>query len=228
MLIVAADRRELQPLAARLAGGRRLEWGVPWSAGGRLGSLPVALVAGGVGRSRAAAAVRTAAERAALRGIVSTGWCGALDPSLGAAEIVIADRVLAEGDGLSFPAEPVDGPGARGAVLTVNSFVATAEEKQRLRRTGAIAVEMEAAAVAAEAGGRGVPFFCVRAVSDTAGATIRLGRHRLPDGELTPAGVIRAAGFSPARWADLVRLWRGASAAANALGEFLARCRFAC
>jgi len=98
LLIVGADRRELAPLAERLQDAEGLPWTAPWAVGGRLASMPVALVAGGVGRQRAAAAVQQAAEHVPLRGVVSTGWCGGLDPGLAVAEVVVADRVFAQGD----------------------------------------------------------------------------------------------------------------------------------
>ena len=47
----------------------------------------------------------------------------------------------------------------------------TAEEKRKLRATGASVVEMEAASVHTSARALGLPFFCVRAVTNLADET---------------------------------------------------------
>ena len=275
-MIVAAERQELSPLSRRLTGAQPLDLGVSWSLAGRLGSLPVVLATNRPGRRNAAAAVHRVAARLSLRGIVSTGWCGGLDPTLRVAQIVVADRVVSlatAGNGANqpladarrsvlstvgieprrplgtsgsggddpcpglldpaaeFPARvPVGPAAARGPVLTVDHFVRTPEEKRRLHATGAIAVEMEAAAVAAEARRLDLPFFCIRAVSDSASASFTLGFSgaRLADGRYSPARIVALAGLSPARWGELLLLWRSARAAAQALGDYLGACEFDC
>ncbi len=200
--------------------------GLRWSrAGGG-----VILTANGSGRGNAAEAVRLAFQQFAVRAVVSTGWCGALDPALEVGQIVVADRVKTLEPAAEFPARRPAGNGEPhyGTILTVDRFVASAEEKRRLRTTGAAAVEMEAAAVAAEACQRDLPFYCVRAVSDPAGFTIRtdLNRARFPDGRFSPVRIAAQAGLVPGRWLQLGRLWSWSRAAAEALGEFFGRCRF--
>src|SRR6185503_18575857 len=105
-------------------------------------------------------------KRWTMRGMLSTGWCGGLDPTLQVGDIVVADRVISEDPPATYPAQPPHAPSRdrKGAVLTVNRFITTAEEKHLLRATGAIAVDMEAAAVGAEAARLAVPFFCIRTV----------------------------------------------------------------
>lgn len=230
MLIVASERAELKPLAGRLAGLQPWRAGeFRWAVTGRLGTLPMALVAGGSGRANAVSAVRRVEERLVLRGLVTTGWCGALDPALRVGEIVVAEQVLTL-DGDRFPARDCGTGVRRGDILTVERFIATAEEKRRLRRTGAVAVEMEAAGVAREARRLGLPFYCVRAVSDPAEKDILMdfNRARLPGGNFSAARAAWQAGASPPRWREMLELWRGARLAAEALGEFLGSCRFDC
>jgi len=117
-----------------------------------------------------------------------------------------------------------------GPVLTVNRFITTAEEKHLLRATGAIAVEMEAAAVAAEAARLDLPFFCIRTVSDPAGQTfsIDFNQSRRPDGTFSTPRIAAQAALSPAGWRELIRMGRAAHHSAQALGEFLGSCRFGC
>ena len=227
---MAAERQEIEPLARRLERLRRIELGLLWAAAGRLGPLPAALVAGRPGAANARLAVRRAQERFRLCGVVSAGWCGALDPALRVGQVVVADRVMSDSGSEEYEARPVAGRATTGPVLTVDHFVATAEEKRRLRQRGAVAVEMEAAAVAAEARRMAIPFFCVRAVSDVAEKTFRVdfNRARLPGGQFSTLRAAAAAGFSPGRWRELLQTWRDARTAAESLGEFLGSCRFEC
>ncbi len=230
MLIVAAERAELEPVAGRLTGVRPLEVTPAWALTGRLGPLPVALAASGAGRKPAAAVVRSLAERLRLRGVVSAGWCGGLDPSLQVGQVVVADRVLSEDPPGEFPALPVPGPAATGTVLTVDRFVRTAEEKRRLRATGAAVVDMEAAGVAQEAVRSALPFFCVRVVSDRADKTFVMdfNRARRRDGRFSVGRILAQAGVRPAHWRELFEMGRASRLAARALGAFLGGCRFDC
>jgi adenosylhomocysteine nucleosidase len=227
--MIAAEREELAPLARRLAAPERLDAGLRWAAAGRLGSLPVVLAAGGSGRENARRAVRQVEAKVSLRALVSTGWCGALDPGLPVGQVVVADRVVTEDGRERYATLVPAGEKPAGAVMTVDRFIAHTEEKERLRRSGAVAVEMEAAAVGAEATRLAVPFYCIRAVSDPADRSflVDFNRARLPGGNFSAVRAARQAGLSPRRWGELLGLWRGARRAAEALGTYLAECHFA-
>ena len=103
-----------------------------------------------------------------------------------------------------------------------------AAEKRQLAAAGAMAVEMEAAAVGAAALTRGVPFYCVRVVSDEAGEDLPLdfNRFRNPDGRLSRRRIAAAALKHPGRIPALIKLDRSANRASQALGEFLVNCQF--
>lgn len=229
-MIVAAERQELAGLLRRASGLQPLELGLRWCRRATLGARPVVLAANGAGRLNAAQVVKNACEELPIRGVVSTGWCGGLDSALWTGQVVVADRVVS----LEPPAEfAAQWPGcsrkvARGVVLTVDAMVQTAEQKRALGSMGAVAVEMEAAGVAAQAQKRDLPFFCVRAVSDAAATTFRIdyNRARRADGRFSAARVVAQAGLVPERWKELLGLWRAAKSAAEALGEFFESCRF--
>ena len=105
----------------------------------------------------------------------------------------------------------------------------TAEEKAALRKQGASAVEMEAAGVAALAAGFGLPFYCVRSVTDLAGESFHLDLNSAlrPDGKFATMQLIAASCRRPlSTLPELLRLGRRARTAARTLGEFLADCRF--
>jgi nucleoside phosphorylase len=153
-------------------------------------------------------------------GIISTGLCGALDPALRVGDIVVSgDMPLATE--VRF---------VRGEVHSVDRVVATAREKRILRnRTGAIAVDMEAAAVENKAAEWQVPFVCIRAVSDTAGDTLPLdfNRYRNSRGDFSRTRITLAAVARPFTvLPQLMEFDRNCRRAADALGEFLADCRF--
>ena len=106
--------------------------------------------------------------------VVSTGFCGALDPALAVADVVVATE-RGGGGPAATDALPVSSAAAspqRRGLLDRPRGANGAEEKRRLRAGGAMAVEMEAAGVAARAQARGLPFYCVRAVTDLAGETM--------------------------------------------------------
>ena len=229
LLIVAADRRELTGVVRRAAAFGRLDIGARWSRLGALAGGGVVLAANGAGRANAARAVEQACQRLPVRAVVSAGWCAGLDEALWPGQVVIAERVVSLDPPAQYPARSPAGQVARrGEVLTVDRFVQTAEEKQELRRQGALAVEMEAAGVAAEAQKRNLPFYCVRAVSDGARRSFRIdyNRARLSDGRFSAFRIAALAGLSPARWRELLDFWREARSAAEALGEYLGSCSF--
>jgi len=215
-------------VARRLGGARSLRLGLRWSVEGRLEGAPVLLAAHGSGRANAALVVENVCRRLPVRAVISTGWCGGLDPALVVGQIVVADRVLSLEPPAEFSAQPAGGGAPAGPVLTVDRFVQTAAEKAALRSTGAVAVEMEAAGVAAEAQKRNLPFFCVRVVSDAAGESLEMdfNRARLADGRFSVFRILIEAGVSAVRWGYLRELWRRDRLAATTLGEYFASCRF--
>ena len=241
LLIVAADWRELAGVAHKMSGVHAVvktgasegtQKGLAWCRRGSLRRRSIVLAANGAGPSNAARAVDRISDLMRVAAVVSTGLCGALDPALLPGDLVAAERVLSLDPPLEFAARPPGGcsapPARKGTVLTVDHVVQSAGEKRRLRATGASVVEMEAAGVAAEACKRGLPFFCVRAVSDGAEESfgIDYNRARRPDGSFSPADIVAQAGLRPARWAELIQWRRRMRLAAERLGDFFASSEF--
>src|SRR5207248_4056081 len=98
--------------------------------------------------------------------VYSIGFCGALVESLRVGDIVVAGEV--RNGARSYPASAPRGLPATAIVASIDHVALTAAEKSNLRATGASVVEMEAAGVARAAEDLGVPFYCIRAVSDMA------------------------------------------------------------
>jgi nucleoside phosphorylase len=107
--------------------------------------------------------------------------------------------------------------------------VTSVEEKSGLARTGAIAVEMEAEALAERAESWGVPFYCVRIVTDTAAEVLPLDFNALrdADGRFRRSRILLAALRRPGVLVPrLMRLDRRCRDASVVLGDFIADCRF--
>jgi nucleoside phosphorylase len=98
-----------------------------------------------------------------------------------------------------------------------------------LRDSGALAVEMEAAAVGLRARAWGVPFYCVRSVTDLAEESFQLDFNaaRGENGRFSTARILEAAVRRPRQVVpELCTLYRRSRLASRELGEFFADCRF--
>lgn len=197
-LIVASEDREFAGIIKR-QGASKTRW---------------VMLTSGPGSRLVSKALR---ERQDVDGIVSIGFCGALDPSLEIGDIVVA------GDEVQSLRAFVP-----GKILCADRVAVTAAEKRALReQTGAIAVDMESAAVAAKAREWGVPFRCIKVVSDTANEDMPLDFNecRTDAGHFSRTRIALAATRRPfTAIPALLRLDRNSRKAAEKLGEFLADC----
>lgn len=233
LLVVAADRREFGALAAGGIELQRGPSGLRWSRYGQLNGRRALLAANGAGRENAAECVRLAAERHSLAAMISTGFAGALDPELKVGDGFLASQVIQHDGGLKYPVElPANAAETRaksGVLLTIDTVAQDSLTKAQLRECGADAVDMEASAAAEQASLLGVPFYCVRAISDEARSNfgIDFNAARRADGTFSGWRVIGQAGLSADRWRELLALRRDSQKAAETLADLLTRCRFA-
>jgi adenosylhomocysteine nucleosidase len=114
-----------------------------------------------------------------IRGVISFGVAGGLDPSLKSGDVVVATEVLA-GDtrwlaGLPLNEEMIANVAlgrrrvVRGGLAGVEQVIAARSGKAALRsETGAAAVDMESHIAAAYAAESGLPFAALRVISDPA------------------------------------------------------------
>jgi adenosylhomocysteine nucleosidase len=231
-VFVAAESREFCGIVRRLEDVQKLEWSVDFARSGKSNGRRWVLLANGPGPRLAAEAVGVIRRRGIeLDALISTGFCGALDPDLAIGDIVAGSRVLDPDGRREFPAclPETTRNHVTGAVISVDRVATTPAEKLKLRTAGGVAVEMEAAGVAAWASELGVPLFCVRAVSDTAGQGfgIDFNATRDAEGRFGRGRIVREALRRPfSRVPELLRLRKSCQLAAEALGEFLADCRF--
>jgi adenosylhomocysteine nucleosidase len=162
--------------------------------------------------------------------VLSAGFSGALRPDLRVGDLVLATEVIdTEGHRwpATWPGELPPGewrpPLRRGRLLTVPALAGGAGEKQGLgERFGALAVDMETAAVARLCHKREVPFGCLRAVSDDVDTPLSpqlVGL--LKGGRVAPLRLAAALAQRPALAGELWRLARNTRAAARQLARGL-------
>jgi nucleoside phosphorylase len=225
LVFVAAERRELEGLLAHVDGVEKLNWPLDFARRGRLNGVEIVTVANGPGPRLAGDAVDAVEQNEAMHALVSIGFCGALQPSLGACDIFVATEV----NGVASTLVPSClRPFTMGKLLSIDRVVSTAAEKAVLAKN-ADAVEMEAAAVGDRAMRRHVPFYAVRVVTDTSEESFPLDFNavRSSDGRFSRAKILAAALRRPATvLPELIKLNKRTKRAARALGDFLADARF--
>ena len=212
--IIAALERELAPLvsgwkSASFAHNSR-NFRV-FEDGGRVA------VAGGIGCQAAQAAARAVVEQYRPQLLISAGLAGALISSLKVASIVTPNVIVDSATGKEYRCE------TGGGVLVTAGEVAGSEAKHKLvEKFHALAVDMEAAAVAEVAQQVGISFRCVKAISDEA-AFAMPPVNRFVDGEGRFLNLRFAAWVvvRPQWWPATLALMRNSSKAAEALCKWL-------
>ena len=221
LLLIAADAREYAGFSSLV---RQSSRDVRWLATTTIRGSDAILVANGIGRCAAAAGTRKMLAKNCVHAVISTGFAGALDRALQIGDVVLAQNVL-DGDRVYCADTPLDCPAdvCRGSVVTVDEVVRSPKIKLALARLGARAVDMESAAVAAVAAEHRLPFYCIRAISDSAEqhVPVDFGRALRRDGTISLWSVLEQVGFRAANWFALVRLWRDSRIAADSLARNL-------
>jgi nucleoside phosphorylase len=132
-------------------------------------SSTLVFVAGGVGARPAAAAAVLMADHFKPDALISAGFCGALGDELDTGDLILGGTRKQKPDEAVLAFAKAAAPKARtGLIRTVEKVVLDPEEKKKLREDkGALAIDMEAEAVALAARSKGVGFLSVKAVIDT-------------------------------------------------------------
>ncbi|MBI3333372.1 MAG: hypothetical protein HYZ93_04700 [Candidatus Omnitrophica bacterium] len=160
ILLVAAVRQELAPFLATLNGDGRVE-----------------VLLTGIGRRRAFEAVTRRLGKERCAAVVSAGFAGGTRPGLRVGDLVVPEEVIDASSGRRWkPAAgpPRDGFAPSGLAMTCGGFLVTADRvfstprgKGELgARYGAVAVDMETAAVAEAATAAGLPWASIRVILD--------------------------------------------------------------
>ncbi|HLG94979.1 MAG TPA: hypothetical protein VKX49_01575 [Bryobacteraceae bacterium] len=232
LAFIAAEAREFAGVLRHAKDVAKLDWPMDFARSATLNGRDVVLLANGPGPRLAARAAEIAKEHIDLQGLISVGFCGALDPSLKPADIIVARQVCGGPTNVTHALTvPRSQSSERklGKLLSTDHVATTSEEKRMLHReTGSDAIEMEAAALAAKATEWQIPCFAVKAVSDMSCESLPLDFNRLRDaeGRFSRGKIILAALRRPSLFPSLLHLNRRCNLAAEALGDFLARSSF--
>jgi|1185.fasta_scaffold308731_1 adenosylhomocysteine nucleosidase len=238
ILFVAAEAAELKFLAGQLINLRKLKWPIDYAEEGILQGRRILLAANGAGPALAAQAVEVAkravkaAELSAsrLEAIVSTGFCGALVSAYRENQIIVGTEVIDGATGERYTCGATveaDCPRGEGPIVSQNRIALNSAEKQTLSECGAIAVDMESVGVAVQAKRAGLPFCCIKVVSDRVDESFKidLNAMRTTAGRIARGKIVLNAVTHPGLLPELFFLRRRTQEAAKALGEFLVSCR---
>jgi adenosylhomocysteine nucleosidase len=179
----------------------------------------------GAGVDAATRAFAEVEKDGAVSSVISVGWAGALSEELEAGLAYLVSGVLDARTGERFRTSswPERSQEAKIPWLVTSSKVADEAEKRRLAAAyGAELVDMEAAAVARLAAMHGIPFFCLKGVSDEL-------EDQLPDFNrfISDSGQFRLARFilfiliRPWYWSALMRMGENSRKAALGIRERL-------
>jgi len=240
ILLLYAFEREIAPFRRRLRNRAPLALDGLHGFRAEIGGKEFAVVGHGIGRQHATETARRAFDLIpGAELVIGTGVVGALSSGLKPGDLVLSDRTLtihadgrvdeqvtAVGDaqiravgrslaiaGLAY---------STGAILTSHRVLATGAEKRRAKEsTGAIAVDMETAAIAAEAALRGLPFVAIRAVLDGVDDEIVGAAMADEDGNVRPLAATAYLLRNPATMLKLPRMVRNLSRATAAIANAL-------
>ena len=194
--IIGAMDKEVDALRGEMTDTEEKKIGFSRFTAGKLWGVPVCLAQCGIGKVHAALCAQAMIDGYDIDAILNIGVAGALRPSLGIGEVVVADSAVQHdmdttpiGDPLGMVSGPnivhfpcdgalsqklkraAENAGLRweaGAIATGDQFIVGTEKKNFLVDTfGAAACDMEGGAIAQCCYESGVPYAAVRTISDT-------------------------------------------------------------
>jgi adenosylhomocysteine nucleosidase len=194
------------------------------------------LAVSGIGLVAAAAAARALVD-AGVTALMTFGMAGGLDPALQAGSVVLPCELISA-DGTRFAASrswrervaaaisPLRAVSEGNLLTSARAIDTPADKTAAFRATGAAAVDMESAAVAAIAGNHNLPFIAVRVIVDTAADMLpRVVVNASRAGRVHIGRLIAGLVVAPGEIAALIRLaqrYRIAMRSLRAIGPHLA------
>jgi len=171
------------------------------------------LICGGIGAEAARRATEAVIQEVRPMRVISVGFAGALDSTLKVADVFEPRTVVNAADGAR-----TDVGSGRGTLVSY-AAVAGREQKQRLGTAyGAVAVDMEAAAVAQGAQVRGVEFAALKVISDAADFSMPvIERFIAGDGRFRSMKFALHVAVRPWLWGPTIALARNSARASRAL-----------
>ncbi|HEV8072692.1 MAG TPA: hypothetical protein VGP21_01065 [Opitutaceae bacterium] len=214
--IIAAMAGELKPLVRGWT--RKSRHGVDlWRQ--RHGENEWIAACAGVGMDAAKRALEEIEQDGAIDLVFSIGWAGALREEFAPGQAYRVSGIIEARSGDRFS---VAGHSAECWLVTSDRVADQADKRLLATTYGAGLVDMEAAGVARQAAMRGIPFYCIKGVSDGFS-------DQLPDfngfisanGQFQTAQFIFLAALRPWYWSALMRMGKNSKKAAQGIKEIL-------
>lgn len=186
---------------------------------GYAGGSEIVAALTGIGMRAGAESAARVMDAASPDHLIVVGIAGGIGTGVGIGDLVVPERVLNLDTGETLRPFPLGDWPRHGTLASSDELIESPERAARLEEQGVVAIDMETAAIAAVCDQRGCPWSVFRAVSDRAddGTTDAALLDLVdPDGTPNLAAVARFILFRPHRIPQLVRLGRGARAAARA------------
>jgi adenosylhomocysteine nucleosidase len=178
-----------------------------------------ALVCAGTGVSRAYAASMVLIEKCSPGMLISIGFAGSCVSNLHPGSIVVPATLLEAGTGRTFHCAF-----GRGHMVTLDRVAGKALKQEASARFGALAVDMEAAGVAAAAVECGRGFAAIKVISDGAQEDLRfLADFVKPEGFETGRFIAHIA-LRPGLWPSVATLNRNSKLATAVLESAVREC----
>jgi adenosylhomocysteine nucleosidase len=240
ILIFYAFPREIAPFKRRVRDRAPIALDGLQGFRATVGGKDLVVVGHGIGRRRAAQSARRAFDQIATPElVVGTGVVGALSGDLKPGDLVLSESVIMI-DGEAHAAqqvavakdEDIRAVGrslgmanlaySSGVILTSHRVLTSGAEKRRAKdTTGAIAVDMETAAIATEASARRLPFVAIRAVLDEVDDEIFGAEMANEEGNVAPLAATSYLIRNPGTILKLPKMMRNLSRATAAIADAL-------
>ncbi len=175
--IIFALAEELRPLLKEQALETRVTKRKTTISKGIFRGVPILFCRTGMGMGNAHQGSEELIDRSHPSLIFSVGYCGGLKEGIASGDLILPDEVRSESNDRFRPdasclkslSDIIDEGGARchrGPLLTTFHPLQTTERKREAGEKGAIAVDLETAAIAAVSEKKGVPWVSLRIVFD--------------------------------------------------------------
>lgn len=244
--VLCAIRQEISPLVACINVHEKFDIDEVLFFRGDLNGLPLVLVQGGVGRKNAVKAANCLLESIKVDLLISAGVAGGIRHGLNVGDLVVAESVGHsnqcdfDGEELQLESDYVCNKevfqlamqvskGMKmkfhfGSLLTVDKVISCASTKKRIgEQNSFLAVEMESAAVAEVAYGKGVKFAAIRSISDDIDDDLHLDYDSImsDEGKVKVTSIALEVLKNPQKLSLLRRLNKQTKTAAKSLALFM-------
>jgi adenosylhomocysteine nucleosidase len=210
LVIVAAMEREVRPL---IRGWKVREIEHDGRRYRLFESGDASLICGGIGAEAARRATEAVIRETQPLRVLSVGFAGALDMTMKFADVLEPELVVNAADSARMET------GSGAGTLVSYAAVSDPHQKHRLANAyGAVAVDMEAAAVAQGAQARGIEFAALKAISDAADFQMPpVEKFISGNGQFHPARFALHVALRPWLWGRTIALARNSAKASRSL-----------